>query len=100
MKPLQAIVFAVLLPLLSGCTVERGCFDFVANPIFDLHLGNCASLMCFRDSTVLQIGSTYCTLNMPFYLLLTISALAVLIVGWFTDRFSSKKSGAGVSDSL
>ena len=96
MKLLQTMTFAALLPLVAGCRIDRGCFDF-ANPIFDVHFGDWATVVCFPDCTVLQIGSTYCTINMPFYVLVILTALAIFILAWFTDRFSPKKSSAGVS---
>lgn len=92
MKRLHLTFLAALLPLLAGCGIERGYLVDFANPIFDAHFGNCATLMCFPDSTVLQIGGTYCTLNMPFYLLVIISALVVLMVRWFAGSFCSTKS--------
>src|SRR5215469_1476996 len=85
MKRLHLMLLAALLPLFAGCSIERSCLDF-PDPIFDVQFGNCATLMCFPRSTVLHVGATYYTLNIPFYLLVRLATLGVLIVGCFGLR--------------
>jgi hypothetical protein len=74
-----------LLLLLAGCTVEHGSFDF-ANPMFDITLGGHTTVMFFREATVLQIGSTYYTLSVPFYILVALLLAVVALLVWIIYR--------------
>ena len=72
-------VLLFLSILLAGCTVEKGAIDF-PNPLFQLRVGP-AALIAFRSSTVLQVGSAYFTLSLPFYFpLALVLALSVIVI--------------------
>ena len=63
-RRLHMFPMVLLLPV-AGCTIQRGNLDF-ANPWFDLHCGP-ITLIAFRSSTVLHVGTAYLTLSLPFY---------------------------------
>jgi hypothetical protein len=84
MKCSHFLLLAIVAAL-SGCSVEHGVVDY-ANPMFDVNFGHYSTLMFFPDGTVLRMGSSYYILNLPFYVLVVLSALAILGSAWFGYR--------------
>jgi hypothetical protein len=107
---LYPCIFALAL-LLSGCTrgpgsedwqvgsfiyCLHGQVDFVAPPAFEISLGSYRSTMCFDRLTVLRMGGTYLSIELPYYALLVGGVALVLVpmvVSKFNKRGAREKAG-------
>lgn len=91
---LHSCLFALVV-LLGGCTrgpssedwhvgsfiyCLHGHVDFVAPPTFEISLGSYKSVMCFDRLTVLRMGGTYVTIELPYYVPACCVALLLLAV--------------------
>lgn len=83
---LRVLQFVGLAMLLAGCTVMHGTVDFIAQPLFEIPLGEYSGIMCFENSTVVKIhGGTWCIVSLPFYAIAVFGITLSLLV-WFPFR--------------
>jgi hypothetical protein len=74
----------------------HGQVDFVAPPTFEIPFGSYRSIMFFDRSTVIRVGGTYISIELPYYVLLAgIVAIVFLpvVVSQFRRRRACEKVG-------